>query len=156
MLATSVPVRSITAVRSEWFISPSSGKYSTPNSAHTLAYVGDRPGEEMPSLRIGFPLRRVCGQRLRRVALRVERDRQQHDILAQLFRESLLQDAEVVRDPQAELRQRAARVDEVHDDHFAGQTREPNGLSRVIDQREVRHARADLERLRRHGPPSSA
>src|SRR5262245_64677987 len=77
-----------------------------------LSHVGDGAGEEMPGLWIRLPLRRVCGEHFRRVALRVEGNGQEDDVLAELLGESLLQDAEVVGDAQTD--RKSTRLNSSH------------------------------------------
>ena len=66
--------------------------------------------------------------------------------------EALLEDAEVVGDAQAEVRQRAARVDEVDGDDLAAQVGERDRPALLIGQCEVRHRLADGQRARWPSP----
>ena len=115
--------------------------------SHFPDLVG-RPGEEVPPGRVRLPLRCILGQPLRRVARRVERDAEQHEVAAVPSPEPVLQHAEMVGHAIAELRKRAARVDEVHHDDLAPKLRQRNALVRLISEGEIGHRLIELQ-LRR-------
>jgi hypothetical protein len=80
---------------------------------------------------------------------RVERHGQQHQIPSELPREALLKHAEVVREPQAEVRQRATGVNEIDRDHLPAQAGELHVPPLLVGQREIRHRLADRQRFHR-------
>src|SRR4051794_2484654 len=87
-------------------------------------HVSWRSREETPRVAVRVPLRRVAGEDVWRVVHRVEADRQQDQIPPELPGKPLLQHTEVIRQTQAEVRQRARRIHEVDDDDLAAQLRE--------------------------------
>lgn len=89
--------------------------------ATDLLHVGHRPSQEVPALGIGVPPAGVLRQDLWRVMDGVERDRQQDELASQPGLETPLQDAKVVGDSQAEIRQWATRVDEIDGHDLAAQ-----------------------------------
>ena len=80
------------------------GKEVHSEQATDLLHVGHRPGQEVPALGIGVPPAGVLRQNVWRVMDGVEGDRQQDEIASQPGLETLLEDTEVVGDPQAEIR----------------------------------------------------
>ena len=110
-------------------------------------------GEEVPPRGVRFPLAGVVVEPLGCVTRRIECDAQQHEVSAVRPLESVLQRAEMVGHPVAELRKRAARVDEVHHDDLAAELRQRDLRARLIREGKVRHCLIDIELRRRvRGP----
>src|SRR5579871_1791464 len=94
--------------------------------------IRNRPSKKMPGGRIRFPVLSIVGQFLRPVSLRVKCHCQQDEITAELLLESALQDAEIVGNSIAKIRQGTTRVDEVEGDYLAGVLGQRDAPMRLI------------------------
>src|SRR5262245_60949167 len=91
-------------------------------------------GQKMPDGAVCAPLFRVLGQNFGRVVNRIERDREQDEVFSQPLFESLLKSAEIIGEAEAEIRQRAVRVDEIQRDHRATQVGQRDSALQLIGQ----------------------
>src|SRR5260221_7051883 len=85
--------------------------------AHALD-LSRRPRQEVPFGCVSAPLTGVLIQYLRRVVRGIERNRQQHEITAQLAMKTFPKHVEVVGEAKAEIRQRTGRVNEIHSEEL--------------------------------------
>ena len=126
-------LRSITAVRDEWLNKPSSRYACTPNRPQTRVTSGTSPVESATS-RDRVPIARrtrpaaPAGRGRDRTSLSAARGPCPSTSLI-----ATLDDAEVIREPEAELRQRACRVDEIERHDLAAEDRQGHALPRLVD-----------------------
>src|SRR6266568_1822844 len=101
----------------------------------------------MPTFWISIPRSGVLGENSRVVVSRIERDREQNEILSKFVHETPLQDAEIIRAPKAKIRQSTSRINEIEHNGFPGKSRKSHPAILLVSEDEVRNCIAHLQRF---------